>query len=166
MFDVNALIPKFSNEQLEKYRVASSTIDWDADDGSIECYGALCGSEHPVTGLKFPGKNAGKKNSNYGKHGIDAHGSGKRSETVCKNITQALLNYNSELNKNGINHYLVGTTRSTETRQRMSECKMGDKHPSKNPNNYTKCPHCSKGSMNKGSMSRWHFDNCKEKKNV
>jgi hypothetical protein len=51
---------------------------------------------------------------------------------------------------------LVGKKASNQTKEKMSQSKIGIKRPQ------VECPHCGKiGSDN--TMPRWHFDNCKQK---
>lgn len=54
---------------------------------------------------------------------------------------------------------MLGSTRSEETKQKISEANRGKLQP------HHVCPHCKKeGKSN--AMKRWHFDNCKEKYNA
>jgi hypothetical protein len=50
----------------------------------------------------------------------------------------------------------VGSKRSVETREKMS---MSAKNRDK-----IKCPHCEKEGVVENLMTRWHFDNCKARK--
>jgi hypothetical protein len=58
--------------------------------------------------------------------------------------------------KLGSNNPSYGKTPSEETREKLRQANQGKKET------FT-CPHCGKVGSG-GSMTRWHFDNCKEKK--
>ena len=58
--------------------------------------------------------------------------------------------------KLGSNNPSYGKTPSEETREKLRQANQGKKET------FT-CPHCCKVGSG-GSMTRWHFDNCKEKK--
>jgi hypothetical protein len=58
--------------------------------------------------------------------------------------------------KLGSNNPSYGKTPSEETREKLRQANRGKKET------FT-CPHCGKVGSG-GSMTRWHFDNCKEKK--
>lgn len=58
--------------------------------------------------------------------------------------------------KLGSNNPSYGKTPSEETREKLRQANQGKKET------FT-CPHCGKVGGG-GSMTRWHFDNCKEKK--
>lgn len=58
--------------------------------------------------------------------------------------------------KIGSNNPSYGKSPSEETREKLRQANQGKKET------FT-CPHCDKVGSG-GSMSRWHFDNCKEKK--
>jgi len=58
--------------------------------------------------------------------------------------------------KLGSNNPSYGKTPSEETREKLRRANQGKKET------FT-CPHCGKVGSG-GSMTRWHFDNCKEKK--
>ncbi len=62
----------------------------------------------------------------------------------------------SEEQKRKISKTLKGTKKSEETRQRISKAMKGKRHPT------VKCPHCGKEGRG-GAMTRYHFNNCKEK---
>lgn len=62
----------------------------------------------------------------------------------------------SEEQKEKISKKLKGTKKSEETRQRISKAMKGKTYPE------VKCPHCSKIGKG-GAMTRYHFENCKEK---
>jgi hypothetical protein len=58
--------------------------------------------------------------------------------------------------KLGSNNPSYGKSPSEETREKLRQANRGKKET------FT-CPHCGKVGSG-GSMTRWHFDNCKEKK--
>jgi len=58
--------------------------------------------------------------------------------------------------KLGSNNPSYGKTPNEETREKLRRANQGKKET------FT-CPHCGKVGSG-GSMTRWHFDNCKEKK--
>jgi hypothetical protein len=58
--------------------------------------------------------------------------------------------------KLGSNNPSYGKTPSEETREKLRQANQGKKET-------FICPHCGKVGSG-GSMTRWHFDNCKEKK--
>lgn len=58
--------------------------------------------------------------------------------------------------KLGSNNPSYGKSPSEETREKLRQANQGKKET------FT-CPHCGKVGSG-GSMTRWHFDNCKEKK--
>jgi hypothetical protein len=58
--------------------------------------------------------------------------------------------------KLGSNNPSYGKSPSEETREKLRQANRGNKET------FT-CPHCGKVGSG-GSMTRWHFDNCKEKK--
>lgn len=58
--------------------------------------------------------------------------------------------------KLGSNNPSYGKTPSEETREKLRQANQGKKET------FT-CPHCGKVGSG-GSMTRWHFDNCKEKR--
>jgi len=58
-----------------------------------------------------------------------------------------------------------GKNKTDETREKISESKKGIPSKVKGiPRNKVKCPHCDKVGGT-GIMNRWHFNNCKHKKN-
>lgn len=61
--------------------------------------------------------------------------------------------------KKGENNPMYGKSHSPEHRKKMSDAKKGKPKPR------ITCPHCGKDG-DAGSMSRWHFDNCKYKKQL
>jgi hypothetical protein len=58
--------------------------------------------------------------------------------------------------KLGSNNPSYGKSPSEETREKLRQANQGKKET-------VTCPHCGKVGSG-GSMTRWHFDNCKEKK--
>jgi hypothetical protein len=73
-----------------------------------------------------------------------------------KNHSKENLQLFSDKQKDSNNSF-YGKSHSDETRQKMSDDRKGKLKPT------SQCPHCDKiGGIN--TMSRWHFDNCKELK--
>jgi len=83
----------------------------------------------------------------------------------------------SEEHKRKMSESQKGRTFSEETKRKMSESRKGKKYSEeikrkmseihkKRTNHFdhtsVSCPHCNK-SGSKGTMTRWHFDNCKQK---
>lgn len=73
----------------------------------------------------------------------------------------------TEETKKKISETLTGRKASEETKQKQSESQKTrfseNPHPSLGPQKTVECPYCSKiGGVS--NMSRYHFDNCKEKK--
>jgi len=64
----------------------------------------------------------------------------------------------SEEQKRKISKTLMGTKKSEETRRKISKAMKGRTYPT------VKCPHCGKEGKG-GAMTRYHFNNCKEKAN-
>jgi len=91
---------------------------------------------------------------------------------------------NNRPNKHGKNNPMYGKSHSEETKIFLKECNAGENNPmfgkhhtneskiatglgvSKSWENRKKikCPYCDKESKSSSNMKRWHFDNCKNKK--
>ena len=61
--------------------------------------------------------------------------------------------------------YALGAIRSEETRKKMGDAKIGNTHTKGFKHTTVYCPHCPK-SGGKPAMTRWHFDNCKNYKDI
>ena len=106
--------------------------------------------------------NTGRVQSDETKEKIRASQMGKNNSSYGRARSEEELN---RLRKNftGRKNPMFGKKLSSEhIAQMISSREMtGNNNPSNNPKNYSECPHCGKGSNNKGTMTRFHFDNCK-----
>ena len=120
------------------------------------------GTEYPVAW------NKGKVTSNEVKAKISKANKGSKRTQAVKDKMGAIRRgaKHTEASKlkmsnthKSIQHYSFGKGFSDEHKANMSKAQTGKKRPQ----TQVTCPHCSKTS-GIPTMTRWHFDNCKENK--
>ena len=127
------------------------------------CGWSMTGKTHSEeTKKKMSEAKQGNKNHRFGKsptlktrNKLSEALKGEKSY-LYKKVLSIETKKKMSLSKVGKNHPNFGKQLSEETKQKQSKAKLGIKQK------IVKCPHCEK-SGGKCLMSRYHFDNCKNK---
>ena len=136
--------------------------------------------QYEISRISFIESLSGKNHPLYGKNHSEETKQKMSEVKYNKNLNEETKQKLSEA-KAGKSHPLYGKNHSEETKQKISEATSGKNRPlygknhseetkkkisgSKKKQEQIKCPHCEKIG-DKGNMERWHFDNCKHKKDV
>lgn len=92
----------------------------------------------------------------YHKEILSARMSGENNPMFGKPPYYKMTEEEKEHWKLNVGKSVKGLKRTDETKKKMSQAQQGLKKPT------TTCPHCKKVGA-RGNMSRYHFDNCKQK---
>jgi len=114
----------------------------------------------------------GSKNPMYGKTHSDDHkeylrdiNTGDKNGFYGKTHSDEFKSKLSEYAKNrtGLESNAYGMRHTKETKETLSKLYKGK--PRCKPHEIVKCPHCDKSGI-KPNMTRWHFDNCKQRETI